>query len=314
MAWGLVFAILACFIWGTIFVIPEFLSDFSSLEVALGRYVAYGFFSFLLFFRKKGFSFKKYPGAVWKQAFLFALFCNLLYYPPLVLAVRYATAPVAVLVAGLTPIVVTVYGNMKLKECKFRSLIAPSFWILLGIILVNASEVDWSFSSSTPLKYLLGLGGALCALCSWSYYAVENSRFLKNHPDLPRTDWSTMIGIATLACAGFAILLLGFIKGSGIDLHKFSTLSNEASLRFFLGIAFLGIVCSWIGSFLWNKASGHLPVSITGPLIIFETIFGLLFVFLVEGRMPSLIELLGALFMFGGIMHVLFLFRKTAHA
>lgn len=310
---GLVFALIACFIWGTIFVIPQLIADFSPMEVALGRYLCYGAISFFLFFRKKiswKSAIKKHPKDVWKKAFQFALFSNILYYPALVLGLRYATSTVTVLIMGICPILVAFYGNWKGNEGSFRNLIRPSFWILLGLFLVNAIGV---WQCTNPLwQYLLGILGAVSALCSWSYFAVHNARFLKANPEMPRTEWSTLIGLATFACSAFLLLLLGFIPHSGVDFQKFASLSLLGSIKFFLCVAFLGIFCSWLGCYLWNEASSHLPISVMGPLIIFETIFGLLFVFIFETRLPTLLELGGIIAMLYGIMGILKLFRKPA--
>lgn len=302
---GLLFALIACFIWGTIFVIPHFLPDFSALEVGLGRYFGYGLFSIILFLRR----YKRYPWSLWKKAFMFALFANIFYYPPLVLGLRFATAPVTILVVSLCPILIALYGNFQARECRFRDLFLPCVLILLGIFLVNISEVDWSFTSSTPGEYLLGLAGALCALASWTFFAVQNARFLKKNSDLVRTEWVTLIGVATLILTVILFPLLSFIKPLEIDLAKFIT-PSEPTLHFFLAIMFMGIVCSWIGSYLWNEASAHLPISLIGPLVIFEMLFGLTFVFLVEKRMPYFFEFAGICVMLWGTLSILYLFRK----
>lgn len=307
----LFYAIAACFIWGTIFVVPQFLSDFSPLEVGLGRYFFYGLFSLVLFLKNKNFSIKKYSRTSWKAAFLFAFLSNIFYYPPLVIGIRFATAPVAVLIVGMCPLLIAIYGNYKTKETSFRSLLIPFLCIFLGIFLAHASEVDFQFPASSVWQYLLGLAGALCALVSWSIFAVHNSQFLKKHPEISQSEWSTVLGLATLICTTLLLGILSFMEW-GIDIHKFLQIPWQSSLKFMGGIAFLGIVCSWIGCFLWNQASSHLPISLIGPLAIFETLFGLGFVFLEEGRRPTLIEIFGIVLMLGSIIRVLQLyhFRK----
>ena len=59
-------------------------------------------------------------------------------------------------------------------------------------------------------------------------------------------------------------------------------------MSFLIGCATLGLLCSWVGASLWNKASVFLPVSLAGQLMIFETIFGVLFVYMLNQQMPSL--------------------------
>jgi len=63
-----------------------------------------------------------------------------------------------------------------------------------------------------------------------------------------------------------------FLKNE-LQVKKYVTLSPELS-AFFIGSAILGLLCSWVGAWLWNRASLHLPVSLAGQLTIFETIFG----------------------------------------
>lgn len=310
MLLGLLFAILACFIWGTIFVIPQFVTEFSSLEVALGRYFCYGLLSCCLFLSRKNFftSIKKYPKEVWKAAFLFAIFSNILYYPGLVLGLRLASPTATVMILGMCPILVAFYGNWKGKEVHPSNLVMPMVWIFIGILLVNIVGL-WQTPTSF-WKYSLGILGAMAALCSWSFYAIHNAQFLKRHPEIPKGEWATIIGVATFIGTSVLLCILGFFPKSGIDFHKFLSLPLFDLLKFIISVAFLGIFCSWIGCYLWNEASAHLPLSLMGSLIIFETLFGLFFVFIFEWRLPTLLELSGIIAMLYGITTILNHFRK----
>jgi drug/metabolite transporter (DMT)-like permease len=295
MLMGFIYALGACLLWGTIFVAPQFLPEYSPMEVALGRYFSFGLFSLVLLFIKK---IPKYPFQFWFVAASYGLIANVLYYIGVVIGVRYATPPVAVLVIGMCPVVAAIYGTWGTKELNFKGLILSCMIMTFGIILVNIMEVDWSFSRYSFKEYLFGLGGSFTALMTWGWYAVQNARFLKKNPTLSRTDWASMIGVSTL----FWVLILGTLLSFGdtIDLRKFNVLS--LSLFKYFGITtFLGIVCAWVGCFFWNKASSILPISLMGPMIIFETLFGLFFCFLCEKRVPSTIEFAGIVAMIVGI-------------
>ncbi len=309
---GLLFALGACFVWGLIFIIPDFLGEFSPLEVALGRYFAYGILSLFLLFRK-GFSFaRRIPLKAWGMALLFGLVSNVVYYIGVVIGLRYASAPVTVLILGMCPILVAFYGNWQLKESSFRRLILPCLWMATGMILVNISEIDWSFTEYTAGEYLLGLSCVVVSLLSWSWYAVNNARFLKKNADVPRSEWATLMGVSTFLWVLLAMVIFGKWGNADIlDLKKFLQMTPE-SLRFFGGIAILGVICSWLGCYLWNQASSYLPISLMGPFIIFETVFGLFFVYLVDLRFPSWLELLGVCSMLGGILLSIYLFRRQS--
>lgn len=306
---GLAFAISACFIWGAIFVIPQFLSDFSPIEVVLGRYFAYGILSCALFFRK-GFSKARFiPQAAWITALKFALFANICYYLGIVVGIRFASAPLTVLVTGMVPILIALYGNWHVREISFKKLALPCVCIAFGLMLVNATEIDWSFTENSLQEYLLGLVGVLVALLSWTWFAVHNARFLKLNPTIVSSDWATIVGV----CTFFWTLLLGtvfafFFEGH-VEIGKFFHWSDDLA-RFLIGAGVLGFVCSWMGIACWNRASLYLPVSLMGPFLIFESLFGLLFVYTVDSRLPSLLEILGIVSMMGGIILSVLSFRR----
>ena len=306
---GLIFAVTACLVWGMIFVIPDMLSDFSPLEVTLGRYLSYGLLSSVLILRRGLSIVKTIPLRVWGMAFMFALIANLLYYIAVIFGLRYATAPVTVLILGMCPITIAFYGNWHAKEYRYRDLLIPCIWIIFGMVLVNVSEVDWTFSAYSARKYLIGLLCVVFALIAWSWYTVHNARFLKKNIEVPRSEWATIIGVATLFWALlFAVSLFAF-HTSEVEWKKFTHYSPEVG-RFLAGVLVLGIFCSWLGCYLWNQASTYLPVSLMGPFIVFETLFGLTYVFLYELRLPSLLEFIGIVLMLGGIYWAIHRNRK----
>ncbi len=309
---GFLFALGACFVWGLIFVIPSFLGDFTPLEVAFGRYSSYGILSICLLFREGWGVITKVSLKVWGTALLFGLISNVLYYIGVIMALRYATAPVTVLILGLCPILVAVYGNFHTKEFSFRKLFFPCIWMLSGLVLVNISEIDWTFTDYSAGGYLIGLGSVCTSLAFWTWYAVKNANFLKNHTEIPRSIWATLLGVGTFmwVLIGLVLCKLGGSKNL-LDFSKFSQFSPELS-NYVIGVVVLGVICSWLGCYLWNKASSLLPYTLMGPLIIFETLFGLFFVYLCEKRLPSIIEFLGILSMLGGIFLAIYLFRQSS--
>ena len=86
---GIAFALSACFIWGLIFIIPSYMSNYSSIEIALGRYLFYGGISLLLLLKARVQGFSSYPLSVWIKAFYLSILSG--YYLWVVLAIRYAS-------------------------------------------------------------------------------------------------------------------------------------------------------------------------------------------------------------------------------
>lgn len=294
---GIAFALSACFIWGLIFIIPHFMSNFSSVEIALGRYWFYGAISLLLLFKARLQGYCSYPLAVWIKALYLSFLSG--YYLWVVLAIRYSSPEICALVLGTSPISIALYGNWKQKEGNFKLLILPSLLILLGLIMLNAPHI---IMTSSPLEYTIGLICSFISLASWTLYVVLNSRFLKNNPQIRSNDWATVQGVATLFWVILGGLSYSAFLQDTLDVHKYFVWNND-TMSFLIGCATLGLLCSWVGAALWNQASVYLPVSLAGQLMIFETIFGVIFVYMLNQQIPPLVECAGIVLLLGAVIY-----------
>lgn len=294
---GIGLALSACFIWGLIFIIPHFMSHFSSLEIAFGRYLFYGGISLILYLKARLSGFCCYPLSIWIKAFYLSFLSS--YYLWVVLAIRYTSPEVCALVLGTSPITIAFYGNWKQKEGNFKSLLLPSFLIMIGLIMINAPHI---IMTNSPLEYTIGLICSLVSLASWTFYVVLNSRFLKNHPLVASNDWATIQGLATLLWIAICALTCSIFLGDKLNIQKYFTWNQEL-MSFLIGCAILGLLCSWVGGVLWNKASVFLSVSLAGQLMIFETIFGVLFVYMLNQQMPSLTESSGIVLLLSAVIY-----------
>lgn len=293
---GIVFALSACFIWGLIFIIPQFMSSFSPIEIVFGRYLFYGGASLLILLRSRLKGVCRYPLSVWIKALFLSFLSG--YYLWVVLGIRYASPEICALILGISPITIAFYGNWKQKEGNLKFLLLPSLLILIGLVMINAPHI---ILTSSSWEYSIGLICSFISLFSWSAYVVLNSRFLKINSHIISNDWATIQGVTTLfwviTCA-LACLLLG----GKLEMDKYLNW-NQDTLAFLAGCATLGLLCSWVGAFLWNKASVYLPVSLAGQLMIFETIFGIIFVYMLEQQLPTFMESSGIVLLLGAVIY-----------
>ncbi|MBA3238912.1 MAG: DMT family transporter [Parachlamydiaceae bacterium] len=296
---GTLYALAACFLWGLIFVVPTLMQGFDPIEIALGRHSVYGIISvlFLLFSYKK---FAHYSLKNWFRALVFALVISIFYYSCVVTGVSCASPALTALILGMSPIVISFYGNWLEKECHFKDLIVPTLLILVGLLLVNIPTLQ---DQQDKPFYWYGALSAFGALLAWSWYVVANARFLKRNPQVNPNEWTTMIGVGTF-CWVVSLGTLYEIWQGGANWQKF-IISSEFLHHYIFGCLVLGILCSWIGAYLWNNASMLLPVSLAGQLTIFETLFGLLFFYILDQKMPPYLEILGTLLMVSGVMYSL---------
>lgn len=210
---GISYALSACLIWGLIFVVPQFMQGFNSIEVAAGRYLFYGIISLFLFFKID----KRYPFRIWKKALLYSLIFAVGYYPCVVLGLRYATPAICALIMGIGPITIALYGNWKEKEYSFRSFALPSFLILMGLWCVNGPAL---VENDVPANYLLGITACFCALLTWSWYVVANARFLKDR-QISSSHWSTLNGVTTLFWTLLFVLSMAVFFPENIEREKY---------------------------------------------------------------------------------------------
>lgn len=310
---GVIYALVACCIWGLIFVVPLFMDGFSSFEIALGRCGAYGIVSLVLFLYARFRNQCLYSFSIWAKALWFSLLVNIIYYICVVLALRYATAEISALILGLAPVVIAFYGNFKQKEVSYKSLIFPSLLIFGGLCIINMPQFNTCLDNGSLSTHIFGLVCTLIALVLWSWYMVANAQFLKQNPEVALEDWSTILGVATLFWVCMLWCVYGLFFASSADIEKYMTFTNQLQ-NYLLGSAILGFLCSWVGSFIWNKATIALPISLAGQLTIFETIFGVLFISLVDQKIPSLIECFGMGLIFVAILYSIQASRKLPFA
>lgn len=306
---GTVFVLTSCMIWGLIFVIPQLMAGFSPIEVALGRYFFFGAIS-LLIFLKGGLKWFQLSKVIWVKAFIYSLVVTFLYYIFLVLGLRYSSAAVMTLIAGISPLSLTFFGNKKNHIFSFKQLILPSAFLLTGLLLVNIPAFQIESHHSTLLEYLFGLICGLMALITWNWYVIANDQFLKDYPQVSSSDWATLVGVATLGWSIFIGGILFFFIEDSSSINKFLVWNPELK-NFLLGSLILGLFSSWLGSYLWNQGSRRIPVALAGQLTIFETIFGLLYVYTYAQRFPQPLEFLGIILMLSGVLITLHVFQRN---
>ena len=293
---GVTYALSACFIWGLIFVVPQFMVGFTAIEVVLGRYFLYGLIASTLFLSERLKGRCRYSKSIWKKALLFSLVSTVGYYTFLVVALRCAPPSICALILGISPITIALYGNWKQKEISFKSLLLPFFLILVGLVIINIPHIQMDVAASS---YGIGLLCCLLSLGAWSWYVVANAQFLKDNPTVYPGDWSTLIGVSTVFWV-FLVFFGCFFTGQ-LQVEKYITCNAELG-GFLVGSAILGFLCSWLGAFLWNRASLHLPVSLAGQLTVFETLFGVVFVYILSRSMPSSLESIGMVILCASVL------------
>jgi drug/metabolite transporter (DMT)-like permease len=193
---------------------------------------------------------------------------------------------------GLLPVVITIIGSREQGAVRLTAL-APSLVLaVIGVGLIAASAIHRDAASDWRAQ-ATGLFCAFGALASWALFAVGNARRMTRLPALSSNDWSLLLGMVSGA---EALLLALPAFGLGPAQHD-----GDAWLRFVAVSSGIAITASIIGNAFWNGASRRLPMTLTGQMVIFETLFALFYSFLWEWRLPGWSEMLAIASLIGAV-------------
>jgi drug/metabolite transporter (DMT)-like permease len=273
-------------LWGLVFLAPELVRGFSPLALTAGRYVCYGALSLAMLAPRWRAVIRRLRRREWLGLGGLGLIGNIVYYALLSSAVQLGGVAMTSLVIGFLPVAVTVIGSRDHGAVPLRRLL-PSIVLCAG----GAVCIGWQALAPTAhaagSKSLLGLLCAVGALAAWTWYAVANSRWLSRLHDVTAHDWSLLTGVVT---GTLALGLLPF-AGLGDAVHH----ATADWLRLVSASVGLALLASIAGNALWNRMSRLLPLTLVGQMILFETLFALVYGFLWEHRLPTLLEALAFL-------------------
>ncbi|HEX4177919.1 MAG TPA: DMT family transporter [Rhizomicrobium sp.] len=277
---GVACGIAAGALWGAVFIAPELTPGFSALQLSAGRYLAYGVIALMLAAPRWRTITRGVKRGDWIVLAWLGLAGNIIYYIFVAHAVRLAGAAPTSFIVGLLPVVITIIGSREQGAVRLSAL-APSLALaVIGVGLIAVSAMHGGAASDWHAQ-AVGLACAFGALASWALFAVGNARTMARLPHLSSNDWSLLLGIVSGTEALLLALPAFVLAPAHGDWTRFAAVSG--------GVA---ITASIIGNAFWNGASRRLPMTLTGQMVIFETLFALVYSFLWDRRLPHPTEVL----------------------
>lgn len=300
---GVLYALMAGLMWGLIFVGPLIVPDYPAALQSTGRYLALGLIAIPLawFGRSR---LLQLSGKDWFTALKLSTVGNLVYYVCLAGAIQRTGAPVATMIIGTLPVVIPVFANLLYSKrdgkLPWRRLAPALAVIAAGLIMVNTAELRAEPADFDRWRYASGIGLAFISVACWAWYALRNARWLRENPHKNPMMWATAQGLSTLpfSLLGYLAACL-FMARSSADFPLPFGPRPEVFVTLMLAIALL---CSWLGNLCWNIACQRLPTVIVGPLIVFETLAGLAYTFMLRHSWPPVLTLLGILCLVTGVV------------
>lgn len=263
--------------WGIPFLVPQLLPNYSPLEIAFGRFAFFGLIS-VLFLKKVIHLIRSLTNR--DRIFIFLLSASGFWFYSMLLfwGVQQTDGVIASLIIGLLPLTIPLCSPGR-KSGGFQFYLGLSA-LLLGLVNLFAYPLLTGMKA-VKVPAWSGIIALIASLSLWTWFAISNSRFLRTRSQINRKDFASVIGVVSL----LSILPVFLLR---VDLSELSGRGNFNS--YLIYSAALGIGSSWIANWLWNICSFHCPSEISGPLIVSETIFGLLYSFAFERRWPFAYE------------------------
>ncbi|WP_435928028.1 DMT family transporter [Dryocola sp. BD613] len=303
MLTGVLYALLAGLMWGLIFVGPVIVPDYPAALQSTGRYLALGLIAIPLAWAGRQ-RLRQLSGRDWFTALKLSTVGNLIYYVCLAGAIQRTGAPVSTMIIGTLPVVIPVFANLLYSKrdgkLPWRRLAPALAIIAIGLVMVNAAELRSAQFGFSWWRYAGGICLAFVSVACWAWYALRNARWLRENPDKNPMMWATAQGLSTLpfSLLGYVAVCLFMAQSDANFALPFGP-RPEVFVTLMFAIALL---CSWLGNLCWNIACQRLPTVVVGPLIVFETLAGLAYTFMLRHNWPPLLTLLGILCLIAGVV------------
>jgi drug/metabolite transporter (DMT)-like permease len=284
MSRGFVYTVLSGALLGSLIIVPLCMKSFSAMELVVGRYLAFGgFITLILLFRLEALKCINRQDA--GRFLMMALLSNTLYYLFLVIGIRILGGIfVCVLMAALPMI----FRKWLFREAMSRHCAVPLVLLLASLLLMVIQKVDEYALHPEGQSIATGLFWLMLASVCWLWGTRVQVGFVRSSPDIDASDYLIITGLCSLLSLPllFPLTLLElrefhfFPDGfTSIQWHEYG-----------LSMLVVGVFITGLARIFWRKATLYASHGVFYPNFSLETLFGILFVFSLEGRLPDLLE------------------------
>jgi drug/metabolite transporter (DMT)-like permease len=223
-----------------------------------------------------------------------------LHFAAWITSLEYTSVASSVVLVTTTPIWVTIFSRLVLKEDITKNVVWGLLFALIGMVIVSFSDVcifsggriscnfeSDIFTGKSLLGNILALSGAFMA----AGYMLAGRKLRKTVPTLPYT--FVVYGIAAIV-VDIVVLITG---------AQFFSRSEST----YIWLVALAIIPQLLGHSLFNWALEFLPASVVSIALLGEPVGTIMLAFVFLREVPTLIEALGACLILVGIIVASFL-------
>ena len=308
---GVMYGLGACALWGMTYLLAVLLPQYDSMYIAISRALVMGLVSLILIliFVDK---FRQLTRNDWIFSIKLTLIGNLIQAWFLMMSVQYAGVPVAGICFGAVPVLVALISNERARRkgknfVHLKQLVIPLLCIFIGFVMVNITELQEFLSQegSSSGTFFFGLLCGVISTLMWTWYPIRNADWLLDHPKVNPTIWTCAQCVVLLPISAVLYIIVWFLDPS------MPQLLGPTPIKYLLLMLFAGICCSWLATALWNMCSAKLPTALVGQLLVFETIFSVIYAHIHRMQLPTLTLTVGFILLIAGISVALRIFSKV---
>lgn len=277
---GYLYLLLVFMIWGSLYVVSKFvLGKLPVFTISFLRFLIAGIPMGLVLRKKK-------PAKIQKQDYRYVLLLGVVGYFLTVgaqlIGTQLAGVSVASLVNSLNPMVIMFAAAVFLKEKLNWQKVAGVAVSLTGIYLIIGGSTGGA---------VLGIAVSLCAVTTWSLVTVVMRRIMQKYDPFQITTYG--IWVAAAVSLPVAVVETAAAGALTIDLPAF------------LSIAYMGVVCTGVAHFLWNKSLSLLPASTCSMFYPIQPITAVLLGVALLGEPMTAGIAVGGVLIIGGVLFCL---------
>ena len=299
MSKGFPFALGSGALWGVLLVLPLWLADFSASDITIGRFLVFSGFILVLvlFYRRDSLRYLD-RGGIW-HFLQIALFGNLFFYLTLVASIKHIGAVPACVMVGILPAIGWKYVDSGFQPRK--EFLPVLILVCLAMIFAVASQ-NRPLSHEIDDPWLPGVMLLLIAGICWLYSSSLQSRVIRLRPEIDASDHFLLAGALVFP----GLLLMSPLLFSADSIFGLFAIEHSYERNRFFWASMLGFAGAGalLARLMWKQCVRREFDSHLHWHCSLKSLFGLLYVFLIEDRWPDTLEMLAlTCFSLGMVMY-----------
>jgi len=270
------------FAWGSLYVVSKFvLGSVPVLTVANVRYLLAAGILYLVLKNRAGRIIEKQD---YKYVFLVGTFGYFMSMGAQLLGTKLANASLASLINSVNPLTIMVFAGIILKEKITPRKIVSIVMALAGVVVI--------IGNISGTGHLEGILLSLISVILWSFITVLVRKLSKKYDPLAITTYGMMV--AAFWTLPFAVYDTGVAK------------TATFSVPIIAGLLYMGVICTALAYYLWNKSLSMLEASRCGLFYPLQPMVSAFLGWLILGEAITTRFVVGAFLIVSGVMFSIF--------